>query len=80
MNFDREAAGLEPINLDTITITMEEYKELLIIKGKYEELSRLHHPYVYTGIRYNGTDLKKREFNEPYKVTCEVDNGCTREY
>ena len=24
--------------LDTITIPMEEYKELLIIKGKYEEL------------------------------------------
>ena len=23
---------------ETITITMEEYKELLIIKGKYEEL------------------------------------------
>ena len=23
---------------DKITITMEEYKELLIIKGKYEEL------------------------------------------
>ncbi len=24
--------------LETITITMEEYKELLIIKGRYEEL------------------------------------------
>lgn len=39
MNFDREAAGLEPIH--KITIPLEEYKELLIIKGKYEELK--HH-------------------------------------
>ena len=36
MNFDREAAGLEPIH--KITIPLEEYKELLMIKGKYEEL------------------------------------------
>ena len=48
-----------------ITITLEEYKELLIIKGKYEELksnqNQLH------GITYRGNDNKTFEY--PYKVT-----------
>ena len=33
---------------DEITITMQEYKELLIIKGKYEELKRQQELIVYT--------------------------------
>ena len=36
-----------------ITISMEEYKELLIIKGKYEELKEQQKP-IYTGISFNG--------------------------
>ena len=31
-------ASVEPKYQQSITISMEEYKELLIIKGKYEEL------------------------------------------
>ena len=37
---------------ETITITMEEYKELLIIKGKYEELKSLYIPQTYPKITY----------------------------
>ena len=29
---------------ETILITLEEYKELLMIKGKYEELKSLYNP------------------------------------
>jgi len=35
-----------------ITITMEEYKELLIIKGKYEELKENIRPIPSTRISY----------------------------
>lgn len=49
---------------ETITISMEEYKELLIIKGKYEELKNkniISIPSVWNdGIKYE----------YPYKVTC----------
>ena len=33
-----------------IKITMEEYKELLMIKGRYEELRRMNQPLTF----YNG--------------------------
>ena len=43
-----------------ITIPMDEYKELLIIKGRYEELnSRTFIPqirYPYTGVTYRSSD------------------------
>lgn len=43
-----------------ITISMDEYKELLIIKGRYEELkSRTFIPqtrYPYTGVTYRSFD------------------------
>lgn len=43
-----------------ITISMDEYKELLIIKGRYEELnSRTLIPqirYPYTGVTYRSSD------------------------
>ena len=49
-----------------ITIPIEEYKELLMIKGKYEELKEINKPIItYTGIKYDGKERK-----EPYKVTC----------
>lgn len=49
---------------ETITIPMEEYKELLIIKGKYEELKSkniISIPSVWK-------DRIKYEY--PYKMTC----------
>ena len=56
---------------ETITITMEEYKELLIIKGKYEELKSLYIPQIYSKITYR--DFKDNELKPPYKVTCRGD-------
>lgn len=52
-----------------ITITMEEYKELLIIKGKYEELKSQQQPF-YTGIRFNGEPVYKKLDADRYEVTC----------
>ena len=59
---------------ETITITLEEYKELLMIKGKYEELKELYIPKIYpTQITYNGETLK--DLKPPYTVTCETYKG-----
>ncbi len=55
---------------ETITISMEEYKELLIIKGKYEELKLLYQPYPKTTITYRDFNNEK-ELTPPYKVTCQ---------
>lgn len=49
-----------------ITITMEEYKELLIIKGKYEEIRRTQKPLIF----YDGTRTNDPIITPPYKVTC----------
>lgn len=56
MNVDRQAVGLPPIEKpNTITITLEEYKELLTIKGRYEELKTMYYPtYLKTNITYRG--------------------------
>lgn len=52
-----------------ITITMEEYKELLEIKGRYEELKEINKPVItYTGFRYND----EKPIISPYKVTCDT--------
>ena len=51
-----------------ITITMEEYKELLIIKGKYEELKSQAKPF-YTGIKFNDNTVYREPNIEPYKAT-----------
>lgn len=49
--------------LETITIPFEEYKELLIIKGKYEELKERCKPtLVNNSITYRNTRY-------PFKVT-----------
>ena len=43
---------------EKITITLEEYKELLMIKGKYEELKEINKPTItYKGIRYNDKEI-----------------------
>lgn len=56
--------------MDNITIPMEEYKELLIIKGKYEELkSQQVKP---TPILFREPKITKDYElpKEPYKITC----------
>lgn len=50
--------------MDNITITMDEYKELLMIRGKYEELkSQSINKFI---------DYKPREYSleNPLKITC----------
>lgn len=51
---------------EKITITMEEYKELLITKGKYEELKSQQ------GLNLNYPLVKDttKEIERPYKLTC----------
>lgn len=52
-----------------ITIKLEEYKELLVIKGKYEELKAWSMPHLYpTTITYNGEKIS--DLKPPYTVTC----------
>jgi hypothetical protein len=59
---------------ETITITLEEYKELLMIKGKYEELKSIYCPsltYPKTTITYRDlSEDNTKELKPPYKVTC----------
>ena len=54
---------------ETILITLEEYKELLMIKGKYEELKSLYNPAFNTKIIYRNFEDDK-ELKPPYKITC----------
>ena len=59
----------------TIEIPFEEYKELLIIKGRYEELkSQQNIPWAVnprgTTMAYKNTKEKNKELTPPYKVTC----------
>ena len=56
---------------ETITIPLEEYKELLVIKGKYEELKidkSISTFPTYPNITY----LNSEVFKYPYKITCEA--------
>lgn len=62
-----------------VTISMEEYKNLLIIKGKYEELKEQKTPkLIYGGFNENGTtilpcrDIQTTDpiLNPPFKITC----------
>jgi hypothetical protein len=57
----------------TITIPLEEYKELLIIKGKYEEYqqSKL---VIRDGRKEDGTTINPQTdpiLNPIYKITCD---------
>lgn len=59
----------------TIEIPLEEYKELLIIKGRYEELkSQQNIPWTVkpsgTTITYTNTTEQDKELTPPYKVIC----------
>ena len=64
---------------EVITIPMEEYKELLMIKGKYEELKNMYMPtYPKTNITYNG--IKTIE-PDTYKVSyANFSDTCTAGY
>lgn len=56
---------------ETIIIPLEEYKELLITKGKYEELKS--DKSISTFPTYpNITYLNSEVFKYPYKITCEA--------
>lgn len=62
--------------MEEITISMEEYKELLIIKGKYEELKSQERNVI----TYTPRDLTRTFYGEPipketYKITCENKEG-----
>ena len=52
-----------------IQIPLEEYKELLIIKGRYEELNQ---KITYV----NGVPVQEyiKELKPPYKITCDLEN------
>lgn len=52
---------------EVITISLEEYKELLVIKGKYEELQKIHQPLIVWNDKNKPTD----PFSPPYKIICE---------
>lgn len=41
------------MRIEEITIPMEEYKELLIIKGKYEEIRRMQKPLILYDAKEN---------------------------
>lgn len=61
---------------ETITITLKEYKELLIIKGKYEELKEQKQQITSvpwnTHITYKNADDWLEKEVKPYKVTCDL--------
>lgn len=51
--------------MENILISMEEYKELLVIKGKYEELSKIHKPLVYfNGDKVENSNMPNLELYE----------------
>ena len=79
ISFDDDGNGLTSARYfhalpeEKITIPLEEYKELLIIKGKYEELKSQRIdtiPINKTTITYTGADGKSTSLTPPYKVTC----------
>lgn len=56
-------------DIERISIPLEEYKELLTIKGKYEELKSMYYgPYTNTKITYRGEEGVPMA--PPYKFTC----------
>lgn len=80
----KEKTNIPEAPIGYVAVKWEEYKELLIIKGKYEELKKLHEPIIlkYGDINDKGTDIQPREiqpreiqttdplFIPQYKITC----------
>lgn len=59
-----------------IQIPLEEYKELLVIKGRYEELVKKEIILPNQRVTYiNGIPVQelKKEY-DPYKITCNVES------
>ena len=51
-----------------VTIPLSKYEELLMIKGKYEELSKIYAatvPMKWNGIRFNGKEWNTDKIPEP---------------
>lgn len=61
------------IDKDKITITLEEYKELLIIKGKYEELKSREGSWTKPIITYRDCS-DKPDIDQNPKITWTVDS------
>ena len=59
-----------------IQIPLEEYKELLIIKGRYEELVKKEIILPNQKITYiNGTPIQEYEKEyDTYKITCDLES------
>lgn len=59
--------------MENITIPMEEYKELLIIKGKYEELKSSQTPIIWKEPTLTRTIYGSGEQipESPYKIFCQ---------
>lgn len=59
-----------------IQIPLEEYKELLIIKGRYEELVKKEIVFPNQKITYvNGVPIQEYEKEyDTYKITCNVES------
>lgn len=58
--------------IDKITITLEEYKELLIIKGKYEELKSRESSWIKPTITRG--EYGKPNMDPNPKITCAIDS------
>ncbi len=57
-----------------IQIPLEEYKELLIIKGRYEELVKKEIVFPTPTITYvDGVPVYEKEY-DTYKVTCDLES------
>lgn len=61
--------------IDKITITLEEYKELLIIKGKYEELKSRESSWIKPTI--NWREYGKPDIDPNPKVTFKTNDKTT---
>ena len=59
-----------------IQISLEEYKELLIIKGRYEELVKKEIVFPNQKITYvNGVPIQEYEKEyDTYKITCNMES------
>ena len=59
-----------------IQIPLEEYKELLVIKGRYEELVKKEIILPKPNITYvNGVPIQEYEKEyDTYKITCNMEN------
>ena len=58
-----------------IVIPLEEYKELLVIKGRYEELAKKSIILPNETITYiNGIPAQLKKENDTYKITCNMES------